>query len=636
MRASLTLRLTLALLVALLSAGASAQTVLYVDADATGNEDGSSWADAYEELDEALEDAASGSEIWVAAGTYFPTDDPDRDASFKLKSGVAVLGGFDGTETSADQRTLDPEEGGTILSGDIGVQGDESDNSYHVVTAVGVDGTAVLDGFVITGGNASTGSGFAATRFGGGLTNWDGVSLAPDTEGYPTLRNLVFQDNSANFGGGMFLNDAVEPVVLEDIEFKRNRAVRGGGLYSEASFEAEGVEFEENEASERGGGLFLLDRPGWDDVTVVLRDVEFDGNVVFNPERFASTDGGGFQIEGAVTVTIIDAEFERNRVESGDGGGLGVGSASTVDIVNAVFVGNVARTGAAIATTFQNPTLSLTNVVVAGNQGDEDMGSVIEVTEGSELTMAQVTVAGNDGFATLRVSDSATVEIVNAIVWDNDGVTLAVDGSSSGEIDIEDSIIEGGFPDGESILDVDPRFLRAPDDGPDDEWGTDDDDYGDLRLRFGSPALDTGDTGDVPLDEFDLDDDGDTAEILPVDLDGGDRVQSGRVDLGAYEGAFNPVSAETGAPSEALALSASAPNPTRGRASLSLTLATAGHVQVSLFDALGRRVARLLDAPLAAGGHTVEIDGAALPAGLYIVRAASASGTATQRLTVVR
>jgi hypothetical protein len=230
------------------------------------------------------------------------------------------------------------------------------------------------------------------------------------------------------------------------------------------------------------------------------------------------------------------------------------------------------------------------------------------------------------------------VELHNVIVWDNDadGSPILVE-QTGGSVDVDHAVIEGGFTGGEAVLAADPLFVRTPDDGPDDEWGTDDDDYGDLHLLAGSPALGFGDLDLVPQDDFDLDDDGVTGELIPFDLDGEARVQDGSVELGAYEGAEMLTESESGAlPAAALALSAAYPNPARGVATVTLALEAAGRVGVAVFDILGRRVARLHDGPLAAGSHPVEIDGTALPAGLYVVRAVSASGTATRRVTVVR
>ena len=606
------------------------QTIIYVDADASGAEDGTSWENAFEELDEALEAATAPAQIWVAEGVYRPTDDPDRDESFRLKSGVAVLGGFTGTETSADQRTPDPDEGGTVLSGDIGIEGDEDDNSYHVVTAIGVDQTAVLDGFLITGGNADGG---APNERGGGLTNYDGNSpTTADTEGYPTLRNIAFEGNVAGVGGGAYFNLTAGAVVLEDVEFKENEAFLGGGLYTNADIEGEGVEFEENEAVERGAGAFV------NSAAVTLRDVEFDSNVVGDADTpLAVGRGAGLYSQGSAEIVVIDAEFELNRAvgDFGDGAGL-LSQGGTVDVVNAVFVGGVARAGAAVMTRNGSPTVTLTNVVVAGNQGAEDTWGVLDFNESTEVTMSQITVSGNDGFAVLRVGGDVTAEVSNSIFWDNDGTTILVDGSGGGELEVENSIVEGGFPDGEAILADDPLFVRAPDDGPDDEWGTDDDDYGDLHLLARSPATNFGDAGDVPLDVFDLDDDGVTGEVLPFDLDGEDRIQDGRVDLGTYEGVETPVSTDGVLEGATLALSPAAPNPLRGRGAVMLTLEAAGPVEVAVFDLLGRAVMRLHDGPLAARTHVLEVDAAALSAGVYVLRASSRAGTATRRVTVVR
>ncbi|WP_412060987.1 choice-of-anchor Q domain-containing protein [Rubrivirga sp. IMCC45206] len=621
--------LSLALLVTLFSAGASAQTVLYVDADASGTEDGTSWANAFEELDEAIEAARAPAQIWVAEGVYTPTDDPDRKESFRLKNGVEILGGFDGTETSADQRTPDPDEGGTVLSGDIGTVGDDDDNSYHVVTAFNVDNSAVLDGFVVTGGNADGG---APDERGGGLTNYDGGTSNPDTEGYPTLRNVVFEGNSATSGGGVYLNATIGTTVMEDVEFKENEASNGGGIYTNGAIEGEGVEFEENEADERGGGAFV------NNTRVTFRDVEFDSNVAGREGVTNSVGrGAGLYSQSGARVTIIDAEFELNRSVGAfpDGAGL-LTQGGTLDVVNAVFNGNVARAGAAVMSRNGSATVSLTNVVIAGNQGAEDTWGILDFNDATEVSIAQLSMSGNDGFAMVRISRDVSTEVVNSIFWDNDGPAFVQESGGSGELDVENAIVEGGFPDGESILAADPLFRRAPSDGPDDEWGTADDDYGDLRLLGGSPAINFGDTGDVPFDTFDLDDDGVTAEILPFDIEGEDRVQDGSVDLGAYEGATPGVASEPTAERGALVLSAPAPNPTTGAARLTVTLATAGEVEVVVFDLLGRRVAALHSGALAAGTHPVALDGAALPAGRYLVHARSAAGTATRPLTVAR
>ena len=99
---------------------------LYVDEDATGSEDGSSWENAYTNLQDALAVAESNDHIWIADGIYYPDEgesvtDGDVSASFTItgfQDGVELYGGFDGTENSLSERTLGSGPA-TILSGDI-------------------------------------------------------------------------------------------------------------------------------------------------------------------------------------------------------------------------------------------------------------------------------------------------------------------------------------------------------------------------------------------------------------------------------------------------------------------------------------------------------------------------------------
>ena len=134
-----------------------------------------SWATAATSLQDALELAVSGDEVWVAQGTYTPDPDAtatdyDRDASFILREGLRLYGGFDGTElTDADRDQRDYANNLTILSGDLlgddqtrragqtGFQRQPHDNAYHVLIAAAAD--VWIDGFTVSGGQADgTGS----------------------------------------------------------------------------------------------------------------------------------------------------------------------------------------------------------------------------------------------------------------------------------------------------------------------------------------------------------------------------------------------------------------------------------------------------------------------------------------------
>jgi len=136
----------------------AAGEVIYVDVDAPGPiHDGRTWGRAYKYLQDALAVAATDDDIWVAEGTYKPDEDTvntggtnSRRATFQLINGVGIYGGF--PSGGGEWYDHDPKQYETILSGDINTPGDNSDNSYHVVTGSGTDATTVIDGFTITAG----------------------------------------------------------------------------------------------------------------------------------------------------------------------------------------------------------------------------------------------------------------------------------------------------------------------------------------------------------------------------------------------------------------------------------------------------------------------------------------------------
>lgn len=103
--------------IALFSFALNAQTVVYVDVDASGNNDGTSWANAYNSLHDALNNTnIAGAEIWIAEGTYKPVN---SSTPFLNQYGVNIFGGFVGTELTKADRNVDPWLHPVYLSGDI-------------------------------------------------------------------------------------------------------------------------------------------------------------------------------------------------------------------------------------------------------------------------------------------------------------------------------------------------------------------------------------------------------------------------------------------------------------------------------------------------------------------------------------
>ena len=208
--------------------------VIYVDVSAKGREDGSSWVNAFTDLQSALAVATAGCEIRVAEGVYRPDKGPgvteaDPNATFNLIQGVVLKGGYGGRRwPNPDKRDVVALE--TVLSGDLfdndaslarlcDMETDESrfDNSYHVVTTSAADSTTVLDGFTVTGGTAvgSTKSG-EFTR-GGGILN---------CHGSPIIRNCLIVGNAATYYGGGVYTEGQAGLTLIDCTITGNWARR--------------------------------------------------------------------------------------------------------------------------------------------------------------------------------------------------------------------------------------------------------------------------------------------------------------------------------------------------------------------------------------------------------------------------
>ena len=200
--------------------------VHYVRAGAGGTSTGTSWADAYADLQTALAAAVAGDEIWVAAGTYEPTvqkiaGDP-RSVTFDLTNGIKLYGGFAGTEASPAERPADPDPEtpdpatDSVLSGDLAgndalvtdagtllADPTRSENCYRVMTAKDCGTTTLVDGFSIVRGQANEPQpnpprpNPPRMYVGGGL--WVNAS--------PRLVNCTFAWNAAEYRGGAVYNE---------------------------------------------------------------------------------------------------------------------------------------------------------------------------------------------------------------------------------------------------------------------------------------------------------------------------------------------------------------------------------------------------------------------------------------------
>ena len=256
--------------------------VLRVDSRVAASGDGTTWPAAKKTLVEALNAAQAGDEIWVAVGTYRPTSDTDRSISLQMKSGVSVYGGFAGIDAETTRAQRNWHTNVTTLSGDIGTQGGNTDNSYHVVKGAN---DATLDGFTVTRGNATV-AGSEIDDRGGGMLN-SSVS--------PAVANCIFIANTVVGAGGGMCNLGASPTVSNCAFVNNDGGTVGGGMYNrDASPTVTNCifvgNFVPNSPGASGGGVF-----NYTGTSTVLRNCTFYGNTGYA--------GGGMGSDASPTVT---------------------------------------------------------------------------------------------------------------------------------------------------------------------------------------------------------------------------------------------------------------------------------------------------------------------------------------------
>ncbi len=541
MKSSNALRLAfcLAFLLPLQSVSADSQgvtPVVFVKGDATGANDGSSWADAFTDLQSGL--ALDGVEIWVARGLYVPGN--TRESRFQIRDGVRVYGGFLGDESVREER--DWQTNVTVLSGDIG--GDDvvdehgvvldanaivGENAYNVVYFRGSDPQApilgpetVLDGFAITAGQAT-----------GPPGEWDGGGIRCSARGEifdpaqcsPSLSNLVVRGNAAVRNGGGFhavANYGQISFEMRNTTFVGNAAGQGGGAMQidamSSSFTVsrqllEGIEFLENRAMVRGGAVSVYFGTGAN-LDLEMKDVVFEGNVAAQGAALSLLAFDGMADVRLNRTTLAGNHAVGTSGDSGQGGAL-----------------------SALIEVFASLDLTVVNSEVLNNTADQNGGGIVlRANDGLiAATLMNSTIRDNQaplgGAINARVGEfggQIEVALHNSIAWGNtaesaDFAFVAGTANGTAALSFANSLIEGGVSgehvvllDNASSTDLgdnltsDPRFVSSSD----------------SRLQGGSPAVDTGDNS-VDVGDFDL-----AGDVRRID---GNRDGAAIIDMGAYE-----------------------------------------------------------------------------------------------------
>lgn len=520
-------------------------SIIYVNRYATGANNGTSWHDAYTDLQSALAVAQATDQIWVAKGVYHPTNDlrdldRARTISFDIPNGVALYGGFAGIETRLDQRDWELHK--TILSGDledndahtdgvvVSTDGIVGTNTRNLVTISNADSSTVLDGLIITAAqtrpdDAETfqhGAGMRIQQasptlrnlsFFGNQAAYSGGAIAARDNSSPTISNSSFFSN-ASYNGGAISNSQSNPTLLQAL-FVANSAVNGGAIFNEiqSSFIISASDFIDNRATTFGGAIYNRNS------SPTISYTRFAGNS-------AQRSGGAiYNLESRPTLSR--ANFSENVAQHG---GAIYNYSSSPTIVASSFLGNQALdSGGAISNWwYSSPTIS--SASFSGNMAQYG-GAIRNHT--SSLTISNASFGGNSaqsGGAIHNSLDSFS-SVSNSIIWGNSS-SVMLDAYSS--ISFRSSLVEAcnpngiwnracGSDEGNNLADTDPLFVEPV------AYTSAPTRLGDLRLQPHSPAIDAGDNN---------------LNLFSTDLVGKPRISGQAIDLGSYELEYQPEQGE--------------------------------------------------------------------------------------------
>jgi len=473
--------------------------IIYVDDDAAGANDGSSWEDAYVYLQDALADANSVEkpvEIRVAQGIYKPHQSQLsiaeffwRSTSFELINNVMLKGGYAGIKGS-DPNSRDIGLYETILSGDLYSDDTEVDdpcnlqneptreeNSFHVVMANRINETAILNGFTITGGNANGPDQFNFS-IGGGIYNQDSnptftkCTFKRNTSSYgggmfnsynssPTLTDCIFSKNFAEYSGGGIYNHENSSPALTNCTYSGNYADIGGGMYNQDSSPIlTNCTFSENSAG-LGGGMYNRIKS-----SPTLNNCNFIGNLAGH--------SGGMENYMNSSPILTNCTFSGNLAWVAGGGGMENYINSSPILTNCSFSQNSAENygGGMVNMLDSNPII--TNCIFSNNTAGDDGGGVCNFASSPVLincTFAQNSAErgnaiGSDIAHDYYRIDPNNMELINCILWDGGNeiwneygsstiITYCnIQGGKAGIFDPSETVTWG-----EGNINVDPEFV---------------------------------------------------------------------------------------------------------------------------------------------------------------------------------
>ena len=473
---------------------APAQDVWRVSAAALPGGDGLTWTSAFTDLQDALDAARAQplfvpQHIWIAPGTYRPDRGTElRASAFIIDRPMELLGGFAGTESSASERLSSTPM--PVLTGDLGVPTSRADNALHVVIVRDDTAESRLERLIVRDGNADDAN-VAFGRFGGGVLIEDGS---------PTIDGCLITACTARDGAGIYA-DSGEPTITQTMVSQNGATTSGGGAYLKDGGHVIGSIFNSNNGPS-GAGLFVCCGGG------EIRDSLFQGN-------FGNNGGGIFFGVGA--PQIARCTFISNSAMRGAGI---YASRSGGTIASCRFASNTASDGGGV---YIDLGVTLVNCLFTRNTAFSFGGAIY--ARNNPAIVGCTIYSNGAGFSGGGVHHASGVStLANSILWantDSTGITQQAQVAQiSGAIAPSACCIESWSGSLGGVLNTGtaPGLLWIT--GTDGLLGTADDDP---RVAPGSVCIDAGINTLWPADAADLDLDGDTLEITPLDALGAAR-----------------------------------------------------------------------------------------------------------------
>jgi len=427
--------------------------VTYVKWDANGLNNGHTWKDAYRSLEDAISNARSHEQIWIAEGIYRPEyDNEDPRSAFHIGKNLSLYGGFVGTET--DRRQRDPNASPTILrvcargkikhmiavQGPFGLDGftlsrDPNDRGTEpqpppalVCRPLDVSGVLIKN-CIFHNLIGSKGSALHVARcnirfigcqfIDNEAYNGGGVMYLDHCE-QVYLEDCVFSGNESGARAGCIFNDHTRELVIRNSKFSQNVSGLGGGaLYNDHSdaVRISGCVFIENECGEKEDGACIVNNHSHG---MEVTDCRFESNVsgntggaiqfffsrghvvkdcVFHDNR--ARKGGVFAYDGpGSSGSILQCSFtqnkagDSNRPGAGGMGGVIIAGDAMLGIVNCHFSGNESGDAGGVMVLGRDSSVTLVQCVFNQNHALNN-GGVIAAENVESLAVHNCTFFGN-------------------------------------------------------------------------------------------------------------------------------------------------------------------------------------------------------------------------------------------------